>query len=45
MPARTLRVHVDAERQSLRYPERGNDQNLTQNLWELLEVTTVAKAV
>jgi hypothetical protein len=28
MPARTLRVQVDAERQSLRYhAERGNDQN------------------
>jgi len=27
MPARTLRVHIDAERQSLRYhAERGNDQ-------------------
>nr|GFD47212.1 hypothetical protein [Tanacetum cinerariifolium] len=32
MPARTLRVHVDAERQSLRYhAERGNDQSATLN--------------
>ena len=29
MPARTLRVHVDAERQSLLYhAERGNDQGV-----------------